>query len=434
MEPRQGGSVASDTSMILVWKKSMRFRFLHAADLHLDTPFTRLTDVPDAVGETLRDASLQAFETLIDTAIEKDVAFVVFAGDLYDGAIRGVRAQLAFRHGMQRLSDRGIKAFIAYGNHDPAGEGWSAIEDFPEGVTVFGHDDVTSVDVVIDDLVVATVSGISYETARTSDNLAVRFPPTKGRGFHIAVLHANVGGQADHEPYSPCSLDDLRAGGYHYWALGHIHRRQELGDGTPMVVYPGNLQGRSPKPSEQGAKGAVVVDVDGTAATTTFVPLDVVRFQTVQVAIDDLSLDGLEQALVDAATAALDTADGRSLILRADISGRGDLHDDLTALDRRAELLHRLRDLARHSTPFVWWDSFTWQTHPAIDIAERTAGDDFVADLLREVEQTGPLDAWVPELGVEYRNWLGDLVPRADDPELWDDAVNTALVSLLDDA
>jgi hypothetical protein len=120
--------------------------------------------------------------------------------------------------------------------------------------------------------------------------------------------------------------------------------------------------------------------------------------------------------------------------VRATIGGRGDLHDDLAPLDRRAEVLARLRDLSRLSAPFIWWDDLVWNTHPAIDVAERTAGDDFVADLLREVDASGPSEDWVPELGVEYRNWLGDDVPQADDPELWNDAVNLALVALLEDA
>jgi DNA repair exonuclease SbcCD nuclease subunit len=412
----------------------MRFRFLHAADLHLDTPFSRLTDVPEPVAAALRDASLQAFENLIDTAIAEQVAFVLFAGDIYDGAQRGVRAQLAFRAGCQRLADAGIQTFVVYGNHDPVREGWSAIGSFPDEVTIFGPDEVTKVEVRIDDVVAATVSGISYAKSSTTENLAERFGPVKGRGFHVALLHANVAGQADHQPYSPCTLDDLRAGGYHYWALGHVHRRSELGDGQPKIVYPGNLQGRSPKPSEQGAKGAVLVDVDGTTATTTFVPLDVVRFERVEVAIDGLSLDGLEQKLVDAASERLAASAGRSILVRATIGGRGDLHDDLAPLDRRAEMLARLRDLTRLSAPFIWWDDLVWNTHPAIDVAERTAGDDFVADLLRVVDASGPSEDWVPELGVEYRNWLGDDVPQADDPELWNDAVNLALVALLEDA
>ena len=412
----------------------MRFRFLHAADLHLDTPFTRLTDMTDDVAAELREASLVALGRLIDVAIAEQVAFVLFAGDIYDGASRGVRAQLAFRAGLQRLSDHGIASFIVYGNHDPSNEGWSALEDFPDGVTVFGSDDVSTEDVVIDDVTVATVSGISYAMAKTTENLAAKFPPAEGRGFHIALLHANVAGQADHQPYSPCSLEDLRRGGYNYWALGHIHRRQNLGDGSPLIVYPGNLQGRSPKPSELGAKGAVLVDVDGTSATTRFVPLDVVRFEHLEVAIDGLTLDGLEQALIDAAAERLAASDGRSILVRATIGGRGALHDDLGPLDRRQELLVRLRDLSRNDVPFVWWNQLSWQTKPTVDIGDRAAGDDFVNDLLREVADTLDPQAWVPELGVEYRNWLGDDLPSAADTNVWDDAVNTALVALLDEA
>lgn len=412
----------------------MRFRFLHAADLHLDTPFKRLTGVPERVARQLRDASLEAFDALVKTAIDEQVAFVVLAGDIYDGAERGVRAQLAFRDGLARLADAGIATYIVYGNHDPIGEGWSAIGDFPPEVTVFGADGVGRAEVRIDDTLVATVSGISYATHDETENLSLRFPPVEGKGFHVAVLHANVGSQSDYAPYSPCTLDDLKAGGYHYWALGHIHRRSELGDGHPLVVYPGNLQGRSPKPSEQGPKGAVIVDVDGTTATTRFVALDTVRFDRVDIDIDDKNLDDLEQALVDAAEACRAGAQNRPVVLRGHIAGHGHLHDELAPADRRADLLVRLRDLARNADPFIWWDDLTWRTRPAIDIAERASGDDFIGDLLRQVEQGGPQADWVPGIGVEYRTWLGDRVPAVDDPELFDEAVDTALVALLEDS
>ena len=412
----------------------MRFRFLHAADLHLDTPFSRLTGVPERVATRLRDASLRAFERLIEVAIEEKVAFVVLAGDIYDGAERGVRAQLAFRDGLARLAEVGIQTFVVYGNHDPINEGWSAIDSFPPEVTVFGADEVGRVEVRLEDTVAATVSGISYGTSAETEYLSLRFPPASGRGFHVAVLHANVGGRAEHGPYSPCTLDDLRAGGYDYWALGHIHRRAELSEAPPHIVYPGNLQGRSPKPSEQGAKGAVIVDVDGKVATPRFIPLDTVRFDSVEVSIEGLDLDDLEQALVDAATACQVAADDRPLIVRGRVVGHGDLHDELASVERRSEVLLRLRDLERNSDPFIWWDDLSWRTKPAIDIAERAGGDDFIGDLLRAAEAQGAASEWVPAIGVEYRNWLADRTPSPQDAELFDEAVTTALVSLLEQA
>lgn len=410
----------------------MHFRFLHAADLHLDTPFTRLTGLSERIAQQLRDASLRAFERLVATAITEDVDFVVLAGDIYDGADRGVRAQLAFLDGLQRLSDAGIATFVAYGNHDPLDEGWSAIRSFPDRVTIFGSDEVETHPVIVDDVVVGTVSGISYAKADTTENLSLRFGPPDGPGFHVAVLHANVDGHSGYAAYSPCTLDDLRDRGYDYWALGHIHRRSELGDGHPLVVYPGNLQGRSPKPSEQGPKGAVIVDVEDARATTRFVPLDVVRFDHVEVDIDGLSLDDLEQALVDGATARRAAAEGRPLVLRGHIVGHGALHEALQSTQRRTDLLARLRDLARTVEPFVWWDDLAWRTYSKIDVAERAGGDDFIGDLLRAAE-AGPVSDWVPGLGVEYRTWLGSRVPTVDDPELFDQAVTAALAALVEE-
>lgn len=411
----------------------MRFRFLHAADLHLDTPFKRLTGLSEQIAERLRDASLEAFERLVDTAIAEQVAFVVLAGDIYDGPERGVRAQLAFRDGCERLADAGIPTFVAYGNHDPLDQGWSAIDEFPEGVTIFGSERVDRVEVTLDGTLAATVSGISYAVAETTENLSLRFDEPTGPGFHVAVLHANVDGHRDYAPYSPCSLDDLRGRGYDYWALGHIHRYSELGDGHPPVVYPGNLQGRSPKPSEQGPKGAVIVDVDHGVATTRFVALDSVRFDRVEVDIDGLSLDGLESALLEASRTVRAGAGDRPLILRGHIGGHGDLHDELVVGDRRAQILERLRALSRNTEPFVWWDDLRWRTRPPVEVTERVGGDDFIGDLLREASGSGPRTDWVPGLGVEYRDWLGAQAPDPEDPELFDEALTTALTALTEE-
>src|SRR4051812_18096121 len=103
------------------------FQFLHAADLHLDTPFSGVHRVDARLAATLRDATTQAFENLVAAALERSVAFVVIAGDVYDGAERGVRAQLAFRDGLDRLARAGIQSFVVHGNHDPVEEGWSAV-------------------------------------------------------------------------------------------------------------------------------------------------------------------------------------------------------------------------------------------------------------------------------------------------------------------
>ncbi|MSW52946.1 MAG: hypothetical protein F2817_18920, partial [Actinobacteria bacterium] len=261
------------------------FRFLHAADLHLDTPFAGLGRVAPHVQEALRDASLRAWDALIDLALDEEVAFVVLAGDLYDGADRGLRAQLRVRAGLQRLSDAGIAAFIVHGNHDPL-DGWQAIDadGWPDGVVVCPSREVLSHEVVRDGVRLATLHGISYATRETTANLARRFPAASGGGLHVGVVHATVGTQPDHSPYAPCTIEDLRAAGYDYWGLGHVHGHDVLAD-DPVVAYSGSLQGRSPKRTEQGAKGALLVDVvdDRIAGRPRHVPLDLVRFVGLEV-------------------------------------------------------------------------------------------------------------------------------------------------------
>src|SRR4029077_14318102 len=137
------------------------FRFVHAADLHLDTPFAMIGRVAPEIAQRLRDASLLAFDSLVRMAIEREAAFVIFAGDIYDCADRGVRAQLRFLRGVEKLGERGIPVFAAPGNHDPL-DGWQATRRLPGNLIVFGADDVEAHTVRIVGQPRAHLYGISY--------------------------------------------------------------------------------------------------------------------------------------------------------------------------------------------------------------------------------------------------------------------------------
>ena len=416
----------------------MRFRFVHAADLHLDTPFEGLRRVEPFVADALRDASLEAFDALVRLALEREAAFVVLAGDVYDGAERGVRAQLAFRRGVERLSAAGVATFVVHGNHDPVEAGWSAVRAWPSSVTVFGTEAVASVPVERDGAVVATVHGISYAQRVVTENLALRFRRSDAPGLHVGLLHANVG-SSDHAPYSPCTVEDLRRASLDYWALGHVHARQVVHAGDPWVVYPGNLQGRSPKPSERGPKGALVVEVDGTAVRPPeFVALDRVRFETLEVDVAGLAdLAEVHAALQRAAEARSEQADGRSLLVRATLIGRGPAHADLRRPGAVAGLVQGLRDEAGQGSPFLWWEAVRDGTRPALDVDVVRRRGDFAAELLRVADELGAepeaLRAfaearWSALPAAELRR----LVAPADaaTPERWREAVDLALDAL----
>ena len=276
-----------------------KFRFIHAADLHLDTPFAAIGRVAPEIAGRLRDASLEAFDALVGMAIEQEAAFVIFAGDIYDSADRGVRAQLRFLRGVERLGEHGILVFVAHGNHDPL-DGWSAVRRLPENLVVFGsrrRGDRTPSDGATTPW--AHLYGISYPRRDVTENLALRFQRRDAPGLHIGVLHCNVGSQPEHAAYSPCTVADLAAAGMDYWALGHIHQHERLAEGRPWIVYPGSLQ--AVKSNELGPKGAVMVEVAGRQVTDVeFIALDRVRFARIDVDIaGESDLRSLQKTILD---------------------------------------------------------------------------------------------------------------------------------------
>ncbi|MGY6501716.1 MAG: metallophosphoesterase family protein [Acidimicrobiales bacterium] len=415
----------------------MAFRFLHAADLHLDTPFAGLSTTAPDVAIALRDASLQALDELVRVAISREVAFVVLAGDVYDGPERGVRAQLALHRGVSELAEHGIRTFVVAGNHDPVDEGWTAVRAWPDLVTFFPADAPASVSVERHGQHLATVHGISYATRSVTDDLSVRLSPHGHPGPHVAVLHANVGGHPDHDPYSPCSVDSLVGSGMDYWALGHVHTRQILAR-SPWVVYPGNLQARSARVSDRGAKGAYLVTVDdaGAVLEPEFVALDRVRFDHVQASIEAVpDIAALRDRLVDLGHRRLAEADGRSILLRVELVGRGAVHGDLRRPGLAADLIDGLRADARHHHPFVWWDRIDLSTRPLQDLDELSGRNDFVADLLDEAAavrsdpglRSARTSGWDDELPSDLAHLLGDDMPLPTDPARWEAARELAV-------
>ena len=412
------------------------FCFVHAADLHLDTPFRGVHDLPPSVAGALREASLQAFDAIVELTLERQAAFLVVAGDIYDGPERGLRAQVHFRKGLALLAAEGIPSFIVHGNHDPVTTGWSAVSSWPTGVTIFGADSVGRVPVERDGSVIATVQGISFATRATTENLALRFRRPKGPGFHVGLLHCNLEGSPNHDPYSPCTLDDLRRARLDYWALGHIHSRRIVEGarpGDPWIVYPGNIQARSPKPSERGAKGAVVVHVrEGSVADAEFVACDRVRFEEVECSIEGvMDVPSLAEMLGALATDRAAAADDRSVILRARLIGHGELHAVLIRAGALDELLRELRDNVGDRQPFCWWDEIKDATRGVVDRDEVRRRGDFAADLLAVADRVR-LD---PAARAELATRLVGAVPRALSGAL--DAIvgdDDRLTQLLDEA
>src|ERR1700737_1656326 len=271
----------------------MDFKFVHAADLHLDSPLQGApSDGP--VRSAFEEATLVAFSRIVDLCLAESVQFVLLAGDLYEFNDRSVRARLALFRGLQRLEDSGIQSFIVHGNHDPLSSEDGMLK-LPASTKVFGPE-WEEVEVRRSARTLCRIQGVSHPHERVSDNLAQRF---SGRGpeFTIGLLHTNVGSVPGHANYAPCRLADLSAAGLDYWALGHVHTRAEYQlPGGGWAVYPGNPQGRHA--GEPGERGCVLVEVREGRPHRRFCAVDSVRWHRVELEVSGISsLDALASGI-----------------------------------------------------------------------------------------------------------------------------------------
>ena len=307
------------------------FQFLHAADVHLDSPLRGLARRGDRA-DAFVEASRRALENLVGEAIDREVAFVVIAGDIYDGDWRDYATGQFFVREMGRLARAGVRVFILRGNHDAESVVTRSLV-LPSNVHSFSVRHVESLP--IEELRVV-LHGRGFAHRHVEDNVALTYPPAVPGHFNIGVLHTSLTGRDGHDVYAPCSVDDLQRSGYDYWALGHVHRREIVAE-APPIVFPGNLQGRHAR--ETGAKGATLVRVvDGRIEATEALCLDAARFDHVTIDLSDLSeLLAMTRKAREIIGSAHRAADGRPLALRITFSGATALYAHLAAHPEQIE-------------------------------------------------------------------------------------------------
>lgn len=312
-------------------------RFIHAADIHLDSPLRGLSAYADAPARMLRTATREAFSNLVSEAIEQQVDFMVIAGDLYDGTWKDHNTGIYFCREMGRLRKAGIPAYVLFGNHDAESEMTKKLE-LPDNVFTF--DSRKPSKYRLDHLKVV-LHGRSFREAATMENLASSYPAPEPGMLNIGVLHTALEGSAAHSNYAPCSRDELHAKGYQYWALGHVHEHQ-VWRGASTIVFPGNLQGRHIR--ETGARGAVLVTADeaGVRAVDRLL-VDVLRWHGVDIDMEEcrtlpeaVRCIGRElESLLQASPSNIPCA------VRVSLNGRTAAHGELFGLEAqlRAEVL-----------------------------------------------------------------------------------------------
>jgi len=294
------------------------FRFLHAADIHLDSPLRGLSYKDQAPAEVLREASRKAFRALVERAIDEEVAFVLLAGDLLDGDWKDARTPIFLAQQIGRLERESIPVLAVLGNHD-AGTQLARVAALPRNLHLFGsaHAETRTVEGAGEPVV---VHGQSYSRRKVTENLSLGYPARVPGAFNIGLLHTSLTGREGHETYAPCTPEDLATRGYDYWALGHVHAREVVSE-DPWIVFPGCLQGRHPR--ETGPRSCTLVTVEhGQVAAVEAIELDAVRWEHIEVRLGSAEGEAEILETVRAAMAAtLDQADGRPVALRVSLLG-----------------------------------------------------------------------------------------------------------------
>ncbi|WP_261810756.1 metallophosphoesterase family protein [Levilactobacillus humaensis] len=228
-------------------------KFIHAADLHLDSPFLGLQDLPTSLLTQIRESTFTAATRVFDRALAEQVDFVLLAGDLFDRAEQSVAAQAYLIEQFDRLAQAQIPVILGFGNHDFLADRHMSIA-YPDNVTVLGPQ-VTTVTLKLRDGQTVAISGFSYDQRWVAHDPLATFPEHAATDWHLGMLHGAVAtGSGDH--YAPFTVAELLAKRYDYWALGHIHQRQFLNE-NPPILYAGNTQGRDR--TETGERGAYLV-------------------------------------------------------------------------------------------------------------------------------------------------------------------------------
>jgi exonuclease SbcD len=416
-------------------------KFIHAADLHIDSPLRGLEAYEGAPVRQLRLATRQAFRNLVDLAIAEQVDFLIIAGDLFDGSWQDMRTGLWTAAQFRDLQRAGVRVFLLRGNHDAASRVRRAIT-WPANVHEFSTKRPETIQ--LDELGVA-LHGQGFDQHETTEDLAASYPDAVAGYFNIGVLHTSLSGSRDHDTYAPTTVDILTQRGYDYWALGHIHARsdppvQEL----PRIAYSGNTQGRHIR--ETGAKGCLLVTVDdGVLDRVDFRATDTLRWHLADVSLT--ATDGCDELLAAVRReleSCRENSQGRFAAVRVLVRGACAAHRELVDSVRRLDIVTEIRNLANDLDDEVWIEKVAFDTVPPVDVERLQQGHDMLGQLLRSVrealsspEQLQSLADDLRSLSEKAEGELHAMGLRLDDPQqmaLWARQAEGILISRLAEA
>lgn len=358
-------------------------RFLHIADLHLDSPFKGVYGLSEQALIELRNSTFVAFERIISHALDVQPDFMLLVGDIYDGEHRSLKAQRRFQEGMEQLSKANIPVIVCHGNHDHLSGNWTRFS-LPDNVTVL-PEQTMPVQLTIRGQQV-NIYGFSYPERHVKRSKIDTYPVAEDASiFHIGMLHGSIAGEQTHAVYAPFTKEQLLSKGYDYWALGHIHKRQQIHQ-SPPIIYPGNIQSRHR--NEQGVKGFYDVRLTKSCAELEFVKTSAVVYDTVKVDCTEC-IHANELLLACTETIAQCRERHGAIVVDIQLVANDKQSKQLIESAQVEEWLEAIREIESANQPLTWVQSISLRS-PVIDEYTKNA---VIEDVL------SVLDSW------EENNW-----------------------------
>ena len=377
-------------------------RFVHTADLHLDSPLKSLATRDPALAHAVRTASRTALTRTVDLCLDESVDALVIAGDLYDGDQRSMHTAAALTREMRRLHEAGVPVYAVRGNHDARSR---ITRELALPDNVHGYDGRGGTHLLGDGR--AAFHGVSFTRAHAPESLVPKFRAPRPDAWNVGLLHTSLAGAEGHDVYAPCAAADLVGRGYDYWALGHVHVRAVHREHAPAIVMPGNPQGRDM--GEDGARSVTLVtldEVDGTRLDAR--PVGPARFERIAIDVTGVAdWQALVRLCEDALVERREALDEEQLICRLELVGESAL---AWRAARDRDVLEELLRGTAAGLDGTWVDRVRSSLRPPASTDRSTGSDDDALHRLTDLVDEDLLDS--PELGERVRAELAEFLRK----------------------
>jgi DNA repair exonuclease SbcCD nuclease subunit len=335
------------------------------------------------LADRFKHSTNETFVKIIDLCLAEKVDFLTIGGDTFDGADRSLCAQILLRDQFERLHKANIPVIIVAGNHDPLSD-WLTEIKYPQNVHLLSGNKVEQVPIEKNGKLITTLFGISYKMREVTENLSLKFQAKEENTVSIGLLHANVGSKKEHAPYSPCTITDLKASNMDIWLLGHIHTPEVLCD-DPLILYPGNIQGRHI--NENGPRGCYIIKIDTNRKIShEFRPVQNILWKQKEINIKDI-MTAIELAdlLSDKCEEELSklTNDEKGIVIRWKLTGSSPLYHELTMTDKIEEIKEILVERFFNQIPFIFPESIRLSIKPERKREDYLNQENFIGDFLK---------------------------------------------------